>query len=337
MKVAVVPSNQFANHTPVAGVTEETIWVIAAKEAIAEFGRQGVEAKLFYIPGSTGGSSTGSVDELIKMCDQMMTWLNTLPASERYAFSMHSNTGSGTQYLYPLIGLPNDVAWATTYGKNAAARLQFTFRAPTYRTDLTYFSHSKVLGPSRTLLSETGEHQTAVDAAYLYKYARFDGIMLVRAYLQACGKTLVSDGPVPSDVVVPAGAAFDKYRPGVIGPPTPPPPVVTPTLPTLTASAVPFMRDGLVVGTPTTWDIQKYPIHWLQNALKVHSYKSGTSFTDRNGGAHDIKDLVIDGVYGLVTEGAVKHFQAEHYALNGVHLEVNGIVDQNDWDKLRTV
>jgi hypothetical protein len=336
---AIVPSNQFANKTPLAGVTEEKIWVTGANEALAEIKRQdpvNYVAKIFYVPGSTGGSSTGSVDELSKMVDMMMTWLSLLPTADRHAFSFHSNSGSGRQYILMLYGLAGDLAFAQAVGHEAANRNLFTYVNPSYRpTDLTYFTHSNKLGLGRTLLFETGEHQTSVDAAYLLKYVRFLAIMNTRAFLKVKG-LLKSDGPVPSDVVVPAGAAFDKYRPGAISPPSPPPPTVN--FPVLKYVAGNLMRDIKVGEFPGPYSLLTYPIHWAQNVLKTHSYKSGYMFTDRNGMAHDIRTMPVDGWWGVISEGAQKHFEADpHYDLNGKLMVVDGILDANDLAKMRTV
>jgi hypothetical protein len=206
--------------------------------------------------------------------------------------------------------------------------LGFTFRNPTYRTDLTYFTHTKVLGAGRTLLSETGEHQTATSAAWLWKYARYDGIMCARAFIKACGVALKSDGPVPSDVVVPAGASFDKYRPGAVTPPIPGPPVVTlPTLAYTTGGA--YMKDNVTGTVPAPINILQYPIHWLQAKLN-----------EQYDGQHKhaaLPALVVDGVFGQNSKDRVLKFQSEHYDIQGVHLVSSGTVEAKTWAKLRTV
>lgn len=336
---ACIPSDQPKYHVTITlpdgsklTLSEQAIQEPCCQEIVAEGKRQGYDFKEFFIPGT----QSGNVPQLIQECKNAMAWLKTFPADTRYSVSNHSNSGTSTvQYIYPQLSLAADMAWGTAQGKDLAARTGFTFRTPEVRT-LEYMSVMKALGPNHSILHETGEHQIAVDAAYLWKYRRFDGIMIARAFLHSIGATII-DGPVPSDVVVPAGTKFDKYRPGTVTPPTPtPPPIPAPhALPILRVTS-PMMHDTIT--GPLTGDINivAFPIHWLQHTLAIHPYKMGFTYVV-NGVTYDIRNLVSDGVYGPITAGADMHFEAEHYWLGGQHEVVDGIVDDNDWAKYRTV
>jgi len=343
---AIWPSNQrnIASGDPAGPLTpgstyEQDIWYIGAQEAKAEIERQGYVAKIFYERGV--GSDT--YDELHPEFHEGMDWLKQYPKANRHGFSLHSNAGAGIQYMYMLYGLKLDLGFAASTGRNAAARTGFIYRSPAYRgvgatRPLGYFLHTADLGLGRTLLFETGEHQTSVSAAYLWRYARFLGIMCARAFIQASGLPLLSDGPVSSDVLVPPGTQFDKYRPQIIDPPIPPPPVITLPVVKLT---VPLMRDSTVGDFATSYKITQYPIHWLQDGLAEHVYKQGPIYTyvDRNGVemTADITNLARDGIAGWQTIGAFNHFAKEHYWAGGQHMVADSQVDANDWEKMRIV
>src|SRR5512133_1535483 len=114
LNVVLVPSNQLnvATGDPAGAATagatyEQDIWFPAAQAAADEFARQGHLAIVEYVRGV----GTATTDELNIMCDRGVAWLKSQSGDKR-VISFHSNTGSGTQYMYPLIGLEASRTWA---------------------------------------------------------------------------------------------------------------------------------------------------------------------------------------------------------------------------------
>lgn len=215
LNIVLLPSNQLnlegADPNPTAGPTyEQDTWLRAANWASDEFAKQGHLCVVEYVRGV----GTATTDELNQMCDrgvaQFAAW-----AGDKRAVSFHSNTGSGVLYMYPLYGRAGSEAWAEGIAKIAGPRTGMTYRNGTLRS-LMFFSHFNYLGDNRALLMEIGEHQTAKDAQYLWLYGEFIGRMMARSIILGCGYALASDGPMAAGVPVPPGAAFDKYRPGVV-------------------------------------------------------------------------------------------------------------------------
>lgn len=325
--VAVVPSNQSYS-------VEQSIQLLTGEEIVAEMQRQGANAKLFFRPGDYDGSND-NIPELHWMLDEAVKWLRGFPAETRYSVSNHSNSGiTEVINIQPQLCQTADLAWGEKSGRDMALRVNGRYQFCRVRT-LMYMTHMKPLGVNRAILHETGNHAGAVQAAYLLKYQRFIGCMIARDFLWSIGHP-INDGPVPGDIVVPPGVVFDKYRPVVILPPVPPPPIVT--LPRLEYIAGNLMRDKNTGDFQMSYKVTEYPVHWLQALLAHHTYKSGYLFKDRNGKQHDIRSLASDGWYGVITEGAQKHFEADpHFGLDGQRLPVDGVVDEGDWGKLRTV
>jgi hypothetical protein len=322
VNIAVLPSNQPNYHITLSDGTvlsEQAIQEPCAEEIVAELKRQGHNAKMFFV----AGVGTVTTDELGVMIHEARGWLSTFPAGEQYSISNHSDSGTGTiEYIYPQLCQSADIPWATKIGKDLAVRTGMNFRAPLVRT-IMFSSSMKQLGVNRAMLFETGEHQTAYLAAYIWKYRRYDGIMIARSFIKGCGHSLINDGAVPTDVVVPSGKQFDKYRAGVVTPPVPLPPPTPVALPLLKATS-PYMHDTKTGDFSSSYLITQYPIHWLQRTLNTHRTPV-------------LPHIVVDGIYGPETEKNVKLFQAAHKDLSGVKLDVDGIVGPKTWAKLRTI
>jgi peptidoglycan hydrolase-like protein with peptidoglycan-binding domain len=326
---AVLPSNQpWWNRVIIwlglkKTVNEQVIQVLTATEMVAEFQRQQYFAKMFYVPGETSGASGDNIPELKQMIAQGWSWLQTFPPTSRRAISNHSNSGTSPLiYIYPQLSLSADMAMGKAQAAILARRVGGTVRTPAVRS-LLFMLTFRNLGAGRSILHETGQHQEAVNAEYLYKYARYHGIQIARTWLEWEGLPF-DDGPVPSDVVVPAGEAFNKYRPGVVAPPVPPPPDIKLPLLKLTD---PYSRDTRTGDFETApgwgYNIRWWPVHWLQWTLNRHT-------------SPVLPHLTVDGIYGPSTAANVKAFQAAHY-WNGAHLVASGEMDEATWAKLRTV
>jgi hypothetical protein len=213
LNVVLVPSNQLnvATGDPAGAATagatyEQDIWLPAAQAASDEFARQGHLAIVEYVRGV--GSAT--TDELNTMCDRGVAWLKTAQGDKR-VLSFHSNVGSGTQYMYPLIGVEASRLWSHRFRDFAIKYTGFIPRAATVRS-LMFFSHFNFLGTNKVVLMEIGEHQTKPSAMYLWTYREYLGRMLARAFIQACGYPLANDNPMAQGVPVPPGVQYDKYR-----------------------------------------------------------------------------------------------------------------------------
>jgi peptidoglycan hydrolase-like protein with peptidoglycan-binding domain len=206
-------------------------------------------------------------------------------------------------------------------------------QAARLRTDLAFCRRAKRLPAERAVLLEVGVHGPTGGDLYgmdgpaaLWKYARFHGLMSMRGFLAECG-LLRSDGPVPSDVVVPPGAAFDKYRPGAI-----PPPVVLET-PVIDVGALPLVM------VPAT------------KAVLCEDYKTRcksveiVSITSHGKRIKALKDVAtggpirllqrgigvdVDGIAGYDTRDGIVAFQ------RAKGLEADGIAGNDTWTKLLT-
>lgn len=210
LNVVLIPSNQLnvAAGDPGGAATpgatyEQDIWYPAALAASDEFAKQGHLAIVEYVRGV----GTATTDELNLMCDRGVAWLKGQSGDKR-VISFHSNAGSGVQYMYPLIGVEASRTWAHRVRDEAIKYTNFYPRNATVRS-LMFFSHFNYLGANRALLMEIGEHQTAYDAAFLYKYREYLGRMMARSVIKACGYYLANDGPMALGVPVPPG--FEKY------------------------------------------------------------------------------------------------------------------------------
>jgi murein L,D-transpeptidase YcbB/YkuD len=279
--VWLVPSNQL--HNLVAGdpnpapgsTTEEQIAVIRAMEAQAEANRQGVKAHMAYLPGY--GSS--SVDELTTMLNRMMNEIRALPSTDRaYVLSLHSDAG-GRQDVYPLTCRTTDNAWAARMGTDLAQRIGFAVQSPSYRPDLAFSSRVDDLPAQRAVLMEIGAHGYTAGPVYgmagpaaLWKYARFHGLMAMRAFAKQCG-FLKSDGPIPRDVIVPSG--FEYWYGAVPTGGTEPP------YTRLLKLTSPYMRGD--------------DVKWAQGQLTKAGFP-----------------CVADGIFGPKTDAAVRAFQTAH-------------------------
>lgn len=292
---------------------EKDIWEPASRHFKDEMEQQGHTCKVVYLPPS--GDSNN--DELHTMCQQSFAYLKTVKGYP-LAVSLHSNVGSGVNYMMPLVLDSRHDAFAAKVGKDAAVRCGMPYHLPYHRS--IYFTRiHDPLGPGHVMLFETGEHSTAKDAAWLGKYAPFCARMEARSLIVACGFSLKHDGPVPASVVVPAGQQFDKWRPGTVAPPDPLPPTIT--LPTLRLTS-PLMRDEHT-GKDAIPALPAGPVAWLQATLNAHQ----TPVLPR---------LEVDGKYGPLTAANVREFQATHWWL-GKHLEATGECDAATWAKARTV
>jgi surface antigen len=272
LTMLLLPSNQLnkaaGDPDPSYGPTyEQDIWYPAAVFASDEFARQGHIAIVEFVRGQ----GTATVDELGQMCDRGVAWLKGQSGDKR-VLSFHSNAGSGTQYMYPLIGMEASRAWSQKVRDVAITYTGFKPRAATVRS-LMFFSHFNYLGANHQLLMEIGEHQTIPSAQYLYTHREYLGRTLARSVIVASGYTLKSDGPMALGVPVPPG--HEKYQ-------YVPPPVsdVVPVYTRLIKLTSPYMRGD--------------DVKWVQRQLTEWGYKP----------------LVIDSVYGPNTATAVKSFQA---------------------------
>lgn len=292
VNLAGVPSNQDYS-------VEQSIQKPTGDEIVAEVKRQGYNAKSFFRPGSYDGVSD-NIPELHWMLNEAVKWLKQFPAATRYSVSNHSNAGiTTTVYIQPQLTMQADWDWGIAAGKDLAARVGGVFQKVRVRS-LMYMEHMYFLGKHRSILHETGNHQGSVQAAYLLRYARFNGIQIARCFLTSIGAPLnAGDGPVPSDVIVPPGAQFDKYRPGTVTPPVPPPPPLG--LPVL-KMCTPLMRDVKTGDFALTYKVNEFPIHWLQDGLASHTYKLGYTYTV-DGETRDIRSLKADGICGSGLSG----------------------------------
>jgi hypothetical protein len=214
----VLPSNQ-KNPTglyPAAPKYEKDIWLPAAQHFRDEMEDQGHTCTIVYVE-PTGTASTDELLTMVQITDAEMGKVD----GYKLAVSLHSNTGSGTNYM---MGMGLDAHHDAFIGKvtaDAAKRTGIILR-PVYHRSIYFTRILDHWGPGHVILFETGEHQTAKGAMWLKQYAPFAARMEARACIVACGFDLKSDGPMDAGIAVPPGAAFDKYRPGA----TPNPSVV---------------------------------------------------------------------------------------------------------------